>query len=240
MFEVLRWFVFPGVRRHRLGMIPSPPLVRICNVPCLRIRPAGLPAGVRRPVLLYFHGNGGDLYTEWRRVHRIANGTGMEVVCMEYRGYGIHPGPAEPAVIVAEGQRVLRQLHEETGRPVRVLGYSIGTGVATEVAAKCAEMVHSLALVAPFESIAALVTASAGHEWTKAFLPNGGFFNTVRHLRTTLREHPKLLIHGERDALIPAYHSATLLNATHNATRVTQPTKGHDDVRFDPLYSWQT
>lgn len=239
MFELLRWFVFPGVREHKLGSIPSPPLTRICGVPCLRIRPAGAGRGDRLAAILYFHGNGGDLYTEWRRVHRMANRTGMEVVCMEYRGYGIHRGVSDPAVIVAEGRRVLQHLYDETGGVV-VVGYSIGTGVAAAVAAKCPGMVARLALLAPFRSIAHMVGAQIGMEWARALLPGGGFFNTERHLRTALRHHAKLLIHGERDALISSMNTRLLAACTRNAEVRLQPDAGHDDVSFEPLYSWLT
>jgi pimeloyl-ACP methyl ester carboxylesterase len=244
MLFLLRWILFPGFQTHVHGGIPSPPFARIVGVPCLRLLPAGgqRQRAHRRPVLLFFHGNRQDLGSVWHRARIMANRTGHEVVIVEYRGYGVHPGPSDPSVIIADGIRVLCHLRSECAtRKIHVAGYSIGTGVATEVVSRSGKQnsVSSLTLIAPFRSVHSLLRRYVSPDIASVLLPSGGIFNTAAHLATPyIRSLPKCIIHGKQDTLIPSDDSVALHSICQETTDLMIDESGdHERVSFERMYS---
>ena len=107
--------------------------------------------------LLVFHGNAGNA------VHRAnyADGFGAlgggklwDVWICEYPGYGARAGsPSRKAFGDAAGSAA-RQLADMDSRPLFVLGESVGSGVACDLAASEPERVRGLVLVTPFARLA--------------------------------------------------------------------------------------
>jgi len=111
-----------------------------------------VPPQAGRPVVVYFHGNGGSLRY---RVHRfrklIAEGFGL--VALSYRGYGGSTGsPTEPGLIAdGEAAYAFAAARYPAGR-IALWGESLGSGVAVAVATQKA--VGAMVLEAPFTSAA--------------------------------------------------------------------------------------
>jgi len=101
--------------------------------------------------MVVFHGNAGQAldrtyYAEGLR----ALGTGWETYLFEYPGYGARDGEPSEKTIKAAAGRALRQLLAEDARPVYLTGESLGSGVASHLAAEFPEQVAGLLLVTPF------------------------------------------------------------------------------------------
>ena len=150
-----------------------------------------------RPVVLYFHGNGGSLAGRAKRFRAFtADGTGL--FALSYRGYGGSTGrPTETGLIAdADAAYALVAARYPVERIV-VWGESLGTGVAVAVAES--HKISRLVLESPFTSAA---DVGARGYW---FLPvhllmKDPFRSDERIGKVTV---PLLILHGTDDAVVP-------------------------------------
>jgi uncharacterized protein len=107
--------------------------------------------------LLVFHGNAGNA------VHRsnyadgfcgLNGGKLWDVWICEYPGYGARPGSPSRKAFDDAARSAARQLTELDSRPLFVLGESIGSGAACDLAAAEPKRVRGLVLVTPFARLA--------------------------------------------------------------------------------------
>jgi len=162
------------------------------------------------PVLLYFHGNAGGLATRADRIRRY-QARGIGIVMMSYRSYSGSTGYPTEAHNVADALLVFDGLVAEGFQPKDVVlyGESLGAAVAVQVATQRA--VGGLILDAPFTSMVDMALR------TYPFLPVRPLladrYDSIHHItRVTV---PLLVLHGERDELVPvsmgrAMHAAAL------------------------------
>ena len=105
--------------------------------------------------LLVFHGNAGYALD---RTYFVTGFQALqdqwEVFLFEYPGYGARPGTPSADNFKAAASGALELLLEGDPRPVYVLGESIGSGVASYLAATFPRQVAGLLLVTPFTSLA--------------------------------------------------------------------------------------
>jgi fermentation-respiration switch protein FrsA (DUF1100 family) len=150
-----------------------------------------------KPLVLYFHGNGGAL--SWRADRfraLIADGTGL--LALSYRGYGGSSGSPSEAGLIRDGEAAYEFAASQYGTARLALwGESLGTGVAVALAAT--HPVAAIMLDAPFPSAAAV---GAAHY---PFLPvrwliKDPFYSDRRILDVRA---PVLVLHGARDDVIP-------------------------------------
>lgn len=185
------------------------------------------PAQPGRKTLLYFHGNAGSLAT---RADRIAFYTaqGFGVFMMTYRGFPGSTGDPSEANNVADALRAYDALADlgVAAEDIVVYGESIGTGVATQVAA--ARPVAGLVLDAPFTSMVELATRL----YPVLAVPGRFFmrdrYETRQHIRSV--SAPLLIIHGEADDIIPVAMGRDLYAAASEPKAIeTYPGAGHAD-----------
>lgn len=167
-----------------------------------------LPPCAGRPVIAYFHGNGGHIGYRAERLHRFAQG-GYGVLLAEYRGYAGNPGLPCELGLFADGQAALDFLGRAGITPADIVlwGESLGSGVAVYLAAE--REVAGVILEAPFTSVA----AAAQHHYPfvpAAMLVHDRFDSLARIGGVTA---PLLVLHGERDMIVPVRHGRALLDA---------------------------
>ncbi len=150
-----------------------------------------------KPVVLYFQGNGGALDLRVGRFQwLIADGTGL--VALSYRGYGGSSGtPSEQGLI--RDAVAAYDFAAARYAPSRVVlwGESLGTAVAIALAAT--HEVCALRLDAPFTS-AADVGAAAYPFLPVRWLIKDAFRSDLSIARI---KAPILVLHGERDRIVP-------------------------------------
>lgn len=179
-----------------------------------------------KPVILYFHGNGGSLRLRVDRFKRIvAEGYGL--LALSYRGYGGSSGSPSEGGLIEDARAAYAYATERYPR-IALWGESLGTGVAIALAAE--KPVERLILDAPYT---AAVDVAAAVYW---FLP-------VRLLmkdqfRSDLRianvKAPVLILHGEADDVIPVSYGERLLAMIPGKKRMVR-FKGGLHVDLDRL-----
>jgi uncharacterized protein len=190
------------------------------------------------PTILYFHGNGGNLATRASRMgHYLKHGYGMTI--MSYRGFSGSTGSPSERANIADALLAFDAL-VANGIPARdiiVYGESLGSGVATQVAA--ARPVGGIILDAPYTS-----TPDVGAD-TYWFLPvrllMSDRYETIRHIKKVTA--PLLIVHGERDSIIPvAMGRAVHAAATSKKEIAIFPRAGHADHwehgSYDVIFRW--
>ena len=109
-----------------------------------------------KPVVLYFHGNGGALNLRVDRFRKIV-AQGFGLVALSYRGYGGSSGkPSEEGLI--EDARAAYAFAAARYPRIAVWGESLGTAVAIALAAE--KPVARMILDAPFTSAADVAAAA--------------------------------------------------------------------------------
>ncbi|MEK6710702.1 MAG: alpha/beta hydrolase [Nitrospinota bacterium] len=151
------------------------------------------------PVLLWSHGNAGNISHRSENIAWLRRETGMGVFIYDYRGYGRSEGKPSEAGLYADARAAYAWLRErvEPGRIV-FFGRSLGAAVAVRIAAEGAQA-RGLILESPFESLAAL------GEKIFPFLPVRWMlrqeYDNVKWLpRAKL---PVLILHGDADEIVP-------------------------------------
>lgn len=229
--SILNKLTFPRVRTYTAADIPSPPLTLISNVPCLIIGEER-DQDLRRPIVLFFHGNSSDLGTVWRGMWGLGQMLGACVYAMEYRGYGIATGNPTPNNIVTDGRRVLSQLYRRYGRPIHLIGLSIGAAVAASVAGHDPDKVASLTLLAPFSSLRDMAERLVGSTIADIMVPESNVFNTRRWLKGLPKHIPVLIVHGDKDEVIPVEQSIRMRKEIGSRIKLFIISTGVHEVRF--------
>ena len=151
-----------------------------------------------KPLILYFHGNGGGLELRAERFDALA-GSGDGLLAVEYRGYAGSTGAPSEAGLLADGEaayREARSLGFPTARIV-VMGESLGSGVAVALAAR--HEIAALVLDSPYSSIADVAAATFWMFPVHALLRDS--FRSDARIASVAA--PLLIVHGTRDEVIP-------------------------------------
>ncbi|MBT1686094.1 alpha/beta hydrolase [Dawidia soli] len=190
--------------------------------------------GTRPEVILYFHGNAGDL-SGWKFVTEDFSALGYAVLIIDYRGYGKSTGQISEQGMYADGEAAYEYLTKELHilpQNILVYGRSIGSGVAVEVATRY--LVRGLVLESPYTSLSALANEKVPFFFPSLYLRFR--FNNL-HKITSLT-CPVVLLHGTQDELIPPTHSQRLLNAIQTKKKlILVKGGGHNDLGSFPEYA---
>jgi fermentation-respiration switch protein FrsA (DUF1100 family) len=201
---------FPDRSRPQLGLLSELGAreVSLTTADGLSLLSWYLPPRERRPVILYFHGNGGNIGHRAERMRRFG-GEGYGVLLVGYRGYGGNPGaPSETGLF--DDARAARDFLEREGIGAARLvlyGESLGSGVAVHVAAT--HQIAGLILESPFTSIAAV--AQYHYPYIPAALLIRDRFDSLSRIGEV--RAPILILHGGRDAIVPDRFSRALFDA---------------------------
>ena len=156
-------------------------------------------------VILYFHGNAGDL-SGWQYVVEDFDSLGLNFLIIDYRGYGKSTGKISEDGLYRDGQASYNLLLEKGFKAENILiyGRSIGSGIAVDVASK--NRCKGLILEAPFSSLGSLANEKLPFFFPSLYL-RYDFDNLKKIDRVT---SPVIFLHGSGDTLIPPHHSAKL------------------------------
>ncbi len=185
-----------------------------------------LPARPGRPVIAYFHGNGGHIGYRAERLLRFAR-EGYGVLMVEYRGYGGNPGSPTEAGFYADGRAALGFLDREGVTPNRLVlfGESLGSGVAVALATQ--HPVAAVVLEAPLTSLAEV--AQCHFPYVPAARMVTDRFNSLSRIGRV--EAPILVLHGERDRVVPIRFGRALLDAAPEPKEGWfAPDAGHENL----------
>jgi fermentation-respiration switch protein FrsA (DUF1100 family) len=166
------------------------------------------PAEPGKPTILYFHGNAGNVSERAKHFKQVVD-SGFGFLAMSYRGFAGSDGSPSEAALVSDGLEIFDWLAKRSDLIV-LYGESLGTGVATEVAAK--RQARALVLEAPYT--AALDLAAATYPWVPVSLLMRDPFLSREHILDV--EEPALIVHGTADQVIPVEQGKRLFEIAHD------------------------
>ena len=182
------------------------------------LRPLDAPAPF--PVVLFAHGNG-ELIDDWLRPFGELPRAGVGVLLVEFPGYGRSGGaPTQQSItraVIAGYDFLVAQPDVD---PARIVAYgrSLGGGGACALALE--RPLAGLILESTFTSVRALAPRFG--------LPGALVLDPFDNLSAVEQlEIPTLVLHGERDELIPVAHGEALSLAA--GTQLVRLPCGHND-----------
>lgn len=156
------------------------------------------------PAVVYFGGNAEDVS---QAVALLAHAFPQHAIyAMHYRGYGGSTGVPSERALVADGLALFERV-AGTHSSITVVGRSLGSGIAVQIAAQKA--VQRLVLITPYNSLAEL--AADQFPWFPIQLMLRDKYESwrfVRHLRV-----PTSIIVARNDEIIPNESSEALARA---------------------------
>ncbi len=181
-------------------------------------------------VVFFLHGNGGSLANWFVNVdyYRRLN---LDLFMLDYRGYGKSSGRIESQ---AQLQADVRAAWDAialryAGKRRVVYGRSLGSGLAALLAAEVQP--ELTVLVSPYFSM--LDLAQTHYPW----VPQAVLRYPLRTDAALARiQGPVLLVHGERDSLIPPANSQRLQALLPRARLLRVPQAAHNDLQDFPVY----
>jgi uncharacterized protein len=179
-----------------------------------------------QPTILYFHGNAGGLADRAPRVQRFM-GEGWGVYMLAYRGYGGSTGSPSEAANVADARLAYGALVQEGVEPASIVlyGESLGTGVAVRIATE--RPAAGLILDAPYTSVVEIAAQAYFYLPVRYLLSDR--YETRKYIAQV--RMPLLILHGERDAVIPVANGRELFRLANEPKRLaTFPNAGHSDI----------
>lgn len=168
------------------------------------------PSSAPRPLIVYFHGNGGSLMNRAAQLKAFGD-LGFGFAIMSYRGYGESTGePTEESNLYDAETFIARltELHGIAPQRLVLFGESLGTGVAVQMAARHPSAA-GLVLQSPYTSVRA--RAQELYPWLPVGLLLKDTYDSLAHLPKV--NIPLLVLHGLRDDVIPLEHGQKLFNA---------------------------
>jgi fermentation-respiration switch protein FrsA (DUF1100 family) len=177
------------------------------------------------PVILYFHGNGGALRYRVDRFRALtADGAGL--LALSYRGYGGSTGTPTEAGLIADADAAYGYATARyPPQPIVLWGESLGGGVAVALAAE--REVARVVLEAPFSS-AVDIAAAVYPIVPVRLLMKDQFRSDLRIGKVTA---PVLILHGERDTVIPIGSGERLYGLIKSPKRFARfRDGGHEDL----------
>ena len=183
--------------------------------------------------ILYLHGNAGDL-SSWQQVHHvIQQATGYNFLIIDYRGYGKSKGRISEDGLYIDAQTAYDYLLKQGFKKENIViyGRSIGTGVATHLAANNPS--KALVLETPFYNFAKLA-----HKKMPYLLPRLILVYRFRNNKKINEvKAPLLIIHGTNDKTIPLAHGQKLFDEFKGEKKMVIVRDGqHNNLSGFPEY----
>lgn len=177
------------------------------------------------PLLLYAHGNG-ELIDHWVDAFEPARALGASALLVEYPGYGRSPGAAsERSIGAAMNAAYDHAVHERGFAPAHIVGWgrSLGGGAVCGLARE--RPLAALVLESTFTNILSMAQRMGLPALLARLLMRDRFDNLGVLQRFP---GPVLLLHGERDELIPPAEAEALRDAVDGVELHWLPC-GHND-----------
>ncbi len=193
------------------------------------------------PVLIYFHGNG-EIAADYDDLAPFYTARGMNLLVVDYRGYGRSSGTPTISSMIRDARSVFVAARERLAQggfagDMWVMGRSLGSGSALEVARCFASFLKGLIIESGFADVMGLLER-IGIPVHRLSVPKeiSGFnISAIREVRL-----PTLIIHGEWDQIIPLSEGEALYAASGAAKKelLIIPRAGHNDLFWVGMESY--
>jgi uncharacterized protein len=187
-----------------------------------------------RAVVLFCHGNGGNVATWGDELRTLHDRVGVTAFSFDYRGYGRSEGVPTEEGVLADGRAARHWLANRLGIPeseIVVMGRSLGGAVAIDLATDGA---RGLVIESTFTSMPAV-----GHAMFP-LLPMRSVMQTQFDSLSKIKKYhgPLLQSHGTGDRLLPYAMGRELFNAANAPKKfIAIPNGDHQDPQTPEYYA---
>ena len=185
------------------------------------------------PCILFFHGNG-EIVADYDDLGQIYVRQGIGFLVVDYRGYGRSTGNPTVTAMMKDAHVifhfVLEWLRSEGhDGPIVVMGRSLGSAPALELSAHYSAQMDGLVIESGFAHASPLLELLGVDVESLGFKEEEGFRNVEK---IHMFEKPTLIIHAERDHLIPFQEGQTLYEACSSQDKrlLMIPGADHNDI----------
>ncbi len=231
--EILRRLLFP--RRAEAPDLPNAynhfiPVEGSVSVGC-----RFYPAGSSCPCILFFHGNGETApdYDDIAPYYRERN---LNLFVADYRGYGMSGGSPTSSSIIRDAHPIFQGFVAFIRRSgfsggLYVMGRSLGSAPAIEVAYSCQQQLKGLIVESGFASAQRQIERLGVSQLFTNVEQPAGFGNDLKIKSIFI---PTLIIHGEEDTIIPVSEGRSLyaLSGAERKALLFVPHAGHNDLLY--------
>jgi alpha-beta hydrolase superfamily lysophospholipase len=189
------------------------------------------------PWILFFHGNG-EVASDYDEIAPFYRQIGINLAVADYRGYGASGGSPGFAHLIQDGHLVFKAAREEFSRKglggnIWVMGRSMGSLSAVELACHYPGQMKGLIVESGFASVTRLIR----HLNLPARGLNLGPIDEERLAMIRQIDVPALIIHGERDILVPLQEARDLYHTLNSSKKrlVIIPNADHNTIMFADL-----
>jgi fermentation-respiration switch protein FrsA (DUF1100 family) len=182
-------------------------------------------AGTNAPTILFFHGNG-EIVADYHDLALLYRERQLNFLPVDYRGYGLSTGAPTITAMLADARSIYafaRTWLRERGFNGRfiVMGRSLGSASALELAAARAPEVDGLILDSGFAHLVPLLNRLGASVPPQA---QDHLVGQIEKMRTY--SGPTSIIHGTQDFIIPISDAEDLYNASPSSNKRLLRVKG--------------
>jgi alpha-beta hydrolase superfamily lysophospholipase len=185
--------------------------------------------------ILFFHGNG-ETARDYDPIAHEYRSLPATFAVAEYRGYGPSNGKPSFNTLLQDAHATLDEFKkllfkEDRGGPVIVMGRSLGSAPAIELAASRSKELAGLIIESGFAKIVPLLELIGIPARSLGVTENHGPRNREKMEAVAL---PTLIMHAEDDEIIPIEDAELLFKANKDAKKVffRVPRAGHNDIQM--------
>ena len=226
--EIVRAMFHP----RQTAKSPAPPGARDIDIPVDKDVQIGcrlFTAHKDAPIILYFHGNG-ETVPDHDDIGPYYTGQNLNFLVTDYRGYGWSGGTPSAGSMIGDGRTIYRAAREwlaqngYTGK-LLVMGRSLGSACAIDLAAEYGPEIDGLIIESGFAETIPLAVNLGIDLAAMGLTEEDGFNNIPKIGRVT---SPTLILHGQRDTLIPLWQAQKLHVASGARHKELQIVPGAD------------
>lgn len=189
--------------------------------------------GPKSPSIIFFHGNG-EIVSDFDELGKIYTRMGINFLPVDYRGYGRSTGCPTVTAMMRDSHFILDyvrnwlQQSQYTG-PLLLMGRSLGSAPALELAASEPEDVQGLIIESGFASVEPLLRLLGLDPGELGLTPEAGLANA--HKIKSFSK-PTLIIHATQDQIIDFSQAETLYAncPSQEKTLVPIPGANHNNI----------
>lgn len=222
--------------RKQSSLVKTPPNCREVLIPVEkevhiggRFHIAGNPAAS----ILFFHGNG-EIASDYDDLGPMYTQMGINFLVVDYRGYGLSDGQPTIAAMLNDCHRIFdyaeRWLSQNSSKsPLVIMGRSLGSASALELAYKHASAIDGLIIESGFAYVRPLLQLLGVPSDLIDFEEEMAVGNVAKISGFT---NPTLIIHAEFDHIIPFADGRKLFESSpaQQKTLLKIPHANHNDI----------